>query len=163
MTDQWQKYVAPRESAPRVAASVLRSTLTPPSKGKTMALAKVLTLTVLSLTSVLAFAAEPKPFTQQAFEKLAQEGKPVVVDVSATWCPTCKAQKPIVDKLSKSAAYKDVTVLNVDFDTDKPVLKEFKVAMQSTLIAFKGGKETGRSVGDTTTDGIEGIFKKAAH
>jgi hypothetical protein len=53
-------------------------------------------------------------------------------------------------------------VLTVDFDTDKTVLRQFKVGMQSTLIAFKGGKELGRSVGDTTSAGIEGLFRKAA-
>ncbi|MDE2600477.1 MAG: thioredoxin family protein [Rhodocyclaceae bacterium] len=117
----------------------------------------------LALLATVAAAAEPKPFTQQDFDKLAHDGKPVVVHVSATWCPTCKAQKPIVENLSKQPAYKDVAILTVDFDTDKSILKQFKVNMQSTLIAFKGGKETGRSVGDTTPAGIEGLFKKAAN
>jgi thioredoxin 1 len=117
----------------------------------------------LTLWAAVASAAEPKPFTQQDFDKLAHDGKPVVVDVSATWCPTCKAQKPIVESLSKQPAYKDVSVLTLDFDADKAVLKQFKVNMQSTLIAFKGGKEMGRSVGDTTPVGIESIFKKAAN
>lgn len=117
----------------------------------------------LTLWAAVASAAEPKPFAQQDFDKLAHDGKPVVVDVSATWCPTCKAQKPIVENLSKQPAYKDVAILMVDFDADKAVLKQFKVNMQSTLIAFKGGKEMGRSVGDTTPAGIENIFKKAAN
>lgn len=119
--------------------------------------------TALTLWAAVASAAEPKPFTQQDFDKLAHDGKPVVVDVSATWCPTCKAQHPIIEGLSKQPAYKDVAILTVDFDADKAVLKQFKVNMQSTLIAFKGGKETGRSVGDTTPAGIESIFKKAAN
>lgn len=120
-------------------------------------------IAALTLWATIASAAEPKPFTQQDFDKLAHDGKPVVVDVSATWCPTCKAQKPIIDGLSKQPAYKDVAILSVDFDADKAILKQFKVNMQSTLIAFKGGKETARSVGDTTPAGIEGIFKKAAN
>jgi len=123
---------------------------------------KAMAFTTLALVSAWAAAADAVPFTQQAFDQLAQQGKPVVVDVSAPWCPTCKAQKPIVDKLSRTPAYKDVAVLTVDFDTAKPTLKAFKVSSQSTLIAFKAGKETGRSVGDTSADGIEGLFKKAA-
>jgi thioredoxin 1 len=119
--------------------------------------------TSLALWAAVASAAEPKPFTQKDFDQLAHDGKPVVMDVSATWCPTCKAQKPIVEGLSKQPAYKDVAILTVDFDAEKAVLKQFKVNMQSTLIAFKAGKETGRSVGDTTPAGIEGIFKKAAN
>ena len=122
---------------------------------------KILAAAAMALVTSLAAAAQPRPFTQQEFDRLAHDGKPVVVDVSATWCPTCKAQKPIVDGLAAQPAYKDVTVLTVDFDADKSVLKAFKVGMQSTLIAFKGGKEAARSVGDTTPAGIEGLFKKA--
>lgn len=65
----------------------------------------------LTLWAAVASAAEPRPFTQQDFNKLARDGKPVVVD----------------------------------FDADKAALKQFKVNMQSTLIAFKSGKEMGRS------------------
>ena len=39
-------------------------------------------------------------------------------------------------------------------------LKQFKVGQQSTLVAFKGSVEVGRSVGDTTPEGIEGLIKK---
>lgn len=118
-------------------------------------------LATLTLWAAVASAAAPKPFTQQEFDRLAQDGKPVVVDVTAIWCPTCKAQKPIIEDLSKQPTYKDVAILLVDFDADKAILKQFRVSVQSTLIAFKGSKETGRSVGDTTPAGIEGIFKKA--
>lgn len=118
-------------------------------------------LATLTLWAAVASAGAPKPFTQQEFDRLAQDGKPVVVDVTAIWCPTCKAQKPIIEDLSKQPTYKDVAILLVDFDADKAILKQFRVSVQSTLIAFKGSKETGRSVGDTTPAGIEGIFKKA--
>lgn len=107
-------------------------------------------------------SADPTPFTQHDFDKLAREGKSVVVDVAASWCSTCRAQKPIVNALSREPNYRNVTVLAVDFDADKPALKEFRVGMQSTLIAFKGGREIGRSIGDTSRAGIESIFKEAA-
>jgi len=123
----------------------------------------VITAILMSSTAILAMAGEIKPYSQHEFDSLAQAGKPVVVDVSAPWCPTCKVQKPIVEGLAKQSAYKDVTILSVDFDSEKKVLKQFKVSMQSTLIAFKGGKETARSVGDTTPAGLENIFKKAVN
>jgi len=122
-----------------------------------------ITAMLISSAALVAAAGEIKTFSQQDFDRLAQAGKPVVVDVSAPWCPTCKAQKPIVDSLAKQPAYKDVTIFTVDFDSEKTVLKQFKVNMQSTLIAFNGGKETARSVGDATPAGIEGIFKKAVN
>jgi len=123
---------------------------------------KTVAALAIALATGLAGAAPPHPFSQPEFDRLAQAGKPVIVDVAAPWCPTCRAQKPLVEGLSGQSAYRDVTVLTVDFDTAKPVLNEFKVGMQSTLIAFKAGKEVARSVGDTTAAGIEGLFKKAA-
>jgi thioredoxin 1 len=125
-----------------------------------MKFAKAALLLSLSALFSLAMAGEIKPFTQQAFDTLTAEGKPVVLDISATWCPTCKAQKPIIDGLMKQPAYKDVTLMTIDFDANKSLLKNFKVSMQSTLVAFKGSREVGRSVGDTTPDGIEGLIRK---
>jgi thiol-disulfide isomerase/thioredoxin len=116
----------------------------------------------IALTATLAAAAQPVPYSQQAFDQMAREGKAVVVDVAATWCPTCRAQKPIIETLSRQAAYAGVAVLTVDFDTDKPLLRQFKVAQQSTLIAFRGGREVARSVGDTRPEGIESLFGKAS-
>lgn len=125
-----------------------------------MKFAKTAFLMTLSSLMSLAMAGDIKPFNQQDFDTLTAAGKPVVLDISATWCPTCKAQKPIIDGLMKQPAYKDVTLMTLDFDADKPTLKKFKVAMQSTLVAFKGAKEVGRSVGDTSPAGLEGLIKK---
>lgn len=107
-----------------------------------------------------AFAGEVQPYRAARFDALTNEGKPVIVAVHASWCPTCKAQAPIVMELMSRPAYKDVTLLMVDFDADKPALGRFKVGMQSTLVAFKGSKEVARSVGDTTPEGLEGLVKK---
>ena len=128
-----------------------------------MKFAKTATLLALSSLMSLAMAGEIKPFNQAEFDKLTHEGKPVVVDISATWCPTCKEQKPIIEGLMKQPAYKDVTLMALDFDSDKPTLTKFKVTMQSTLVAFKGDKEVGRSVGDTTSAGLEGLIKKTVN
>ncbi len=128
-----------------------------------MNLIKPFVLLVVAVTTSLAMAGEIKPYSQQEFDQLTAEGKPVLLDISATWCPTCKQQKPIIESLMKQPAYKDVTTLMIDFDANKPTLKKFKVTSQSTLVAFKGAKEVGRSVGDTNPDGIEGLIKKAVN
>ena len=126
-----------------------------------MNFAKTTVLISLSALMSLAMAGEIKPFNQKDFDALTASGKPVVLDISATWCPTCKAQKPIVDSLMKQPAYKDVTLMTIDFDTSKPTLRKFKVIMQSTLVVFKGAREVGRSVGDTSPAGLEGLIRKS--
>ena len=128
-----------------------------------MNFAKTTILIALSSLMSLAMAGEIKPFNQKDFDTLTAFGKPVVLDISATWCPTCKEQKPIIDGLMKQPAYKDVTLMTIDFDANKPTLKKFKVTMQSTLVAFKGAKEVGRSVGDTSPEGLEGLIKKSVN
>jgi len=114
----------------------------------------------LSAFAGIASAGEINPFSQAEFDRLTQAGQPGVVDVSATWCPTCKAQKSILEKLMKQPAYKDVTLLTVDFDIEKSTVRALKVSMQSTLVGFKGAQEVARSVGDTTEAGIEGLIQK---
>ncbi len=115
---------------------------------------------VFSTLASLAVAGEIKAYSQAQFDSLSAAGKPVVLAVRANWCPTCKAQKPILDALMARPAFRDVTTLTIDFDAEKPLLAHYKVGMQSTLIAFKGTREVGRTVGDTTAAGIENLVKK---
>lgn len=114
---------------------------------------------LLGLLAAFAQAGGRQPFTQEAFDRLTRAGKPVVLDVTAPWCPTCKAQKPVIDALLKEPAYRDVTLLNIDFDTDKATLKRFDVTVQATLIGFKGTQEVGYRIGDTSREALESLFK----
>jgi thiol-disulfide isomerase/thioredoxin len=106
-------------------------------------------------------ALETKPFTQAAFDAAKASGKPVLVEVTAPWCPTCKAQKPILSELKATTKFKDLQVLEVDFDSQKDALKMLNVQMQSTLITYKAGQEVGRSTGDTNRTSIEALLNKA--
>lgn len=136
--------------------------LTPVLAAAALSLAPVLSLTpVLSLSAAPASAAEPVPFETKAFEAAQQAGAPIVIDVFATWCPTCAAQMPIVEKLATSPEYASVAVFQVDFDSQKDVLRMLGAQRQSTLIAFKGTAETGRLVGDTDSAVIEDLFRSA--
>jgi thiol-disulfide isomerase/thioredoxin len=113
------------------------------------------------LFSGLAFAVG-KPFDQAAFDSANASGKPILVAVHADWCPTCKAQDPLLTELLKQPQYKDFVAYRVDYDSQKDVVKRFKVPMQSTLLVFKGGKEVGRSTGETRKDELAALMKKAA-
>ena len=117
---------------------------------------------VLAATAAVAQSAGPAaPFTQAGFEAAQAAGKAVIIEVTAPWCPTCKAQAPIINSLMARPEMKGVMLLKVDFDSQKDILRTLRVAQQSTLIAFKGKTETSRSIGDTTPAGIEKLFKSA--
>lgn len=106
-------------------------------------------------------AAERLAFDATVFADAQKAGKSIVVHVHAPWCPTCKAQKPILEKLAADPEFKDVVMFELDFDTGGKTLRTFNVRSQSTLIAFKGETETGRSVGDTNADSIQALMKTA--
>ena len=101
------------------------------------------------------------PFSAEAFKAAQASGSPILVEIHADWCPTCKAQNPILDKLTSATKFKDLKVFRVDFDAMKPVVKQFGAQMQSTLIVFKGTAEQGRSVGDTKEASIEALLDKS--
>ena len=105
-------------------------------------------------------AGEFLPYSPQAFAAAQKAGRPILVEVSAPWCPICKTQKPILAKLAADPRFKDLQIFDVDFDSQKDVLRRFDARMQSTLIAFKGETETGRSVGETQPEWIEGLVEK---
>jgi thioredoxin 1 len=108
-----------------------------------------------------AMAATPVPFTQAAFEASQQAGKPILVHVEASWCTTCAQQRPLLAKLEAEPQYDGLVVYNVDFDHQKDVVRAFKVQMQSTLIAFHGKIEEGRSTGDTDPASIRALVQKS--
>lgn len=108
-----------------------------------------------------AWANSAVPFSAEAFKAAQASGSPILVEIHADWCPTCKAQNPILDKLTSNTKFKDLKVFRVDFDAMKPVVKQFGAQMQSTLIAFKGTAEQGRSVGDTKEASIEALLDKS--
>lgn len=112
----------------------------------------------------LAFAAgQPgiQPFDQSRFDALRQQGKPVLVWIHADWCPTCRAQGRVLDELLPMPALQGLAVLKVDFDSQKPVVRAFRAVQQSTFILFKGGREIGRSLGDTRRDSILAFLRQA--
>ena len=109
----------------------------------------------------LAMAGEHSSFAPAAFEAAQKAGKPILVEVTAPWCPTCRAQAPILKELSAEPKFKNLQVFAVDFDNQKDALQMFKAQRQSTLIVFKGASEVGRSVGDTDKASIEALLAKS--
>lgn len=109
----------------------------------------------------VASAMDKKPFDQAAFDAAQAAGKPILVEVTAPWCPVCKAQAPVLSKLREDAKHKDLISFNIDFDSQKDLLKKFGVQKQSTLIVFKGQQEVGRSTGVTDPQALTALVGKS--
>ena len=127
-------------------------------------LKKLISLTsatlLMSFVVVAAHAAEKVDYDAKSFTAAQAAGKPILVEIQASWCPTCKAQEPILGNLERQDKFKNLVVFRVDFDSQKDAVKAFGARMQSTLITFKGSQETGRSVGDTNPASIATLLDK---
>ena len=110
-------------------------------------IATVLAFVLSPIAAAIAIA--PVVFDDAAFTAAQAANKTILVQVHADWCPQCAAQRPILAKALASDKYKDVVTFNIDWDTQKDLVRKFNAQRQSTLIVFKGAKETGRSAGAT--------------
>ncbi|MBI3285615.1 MAG: thioredoxin family protein [Burkholderiales bacterium] len=123
---------------------------------------RLLLASLLVLGLAQAALAEPaRAYTDAAFKAAMAEGKAVLVEVHADWCPACKKQAPLLDALSQEAPYTTIVRFRVDFDQPGTALKTLKVNSQASLLLFKGNKEIARSAFDLDPRSIRTMLAKA--
>jgi thioredoxin 1 len=123
-------------------------------------LAAILAAGMASAPTVRA-TAEPTAFTQPAFEAAQKQGKAILVQITASWCPICAKQRPILSQLEAEPRFKNLVVYNIDFDAQKDQVRAMGAQKQSTLIVFNGAIEKGRSTGETDPAAIQGLLDKS--
>ncbi|MDZ4737992.1 MAG: thioredoxin family protein [Rhodospirillaceae bacterium] len=102
-------------------------------------------------------------YSPEAFSQAQQSGDAILVDVHATWCPTCRIQAPILDELRNESAMSGVTFIKVDFDRETEFLEANRIPRQSTILIWQGEREIARSIAETDRDRLrEFVFKAIA-
>jgi thioredoxin 1 len=122
-----------------------------------LAIVSLLTITATSYANQTDQMNDLRPFTKEAFAAAAAEGKTILLDFHAPWCPICRAQEPKV-KARLNGDYKHVVAFRVDYDSNVPLRKEMNVAKQSTLILFQGPKEIARLSYTSEDKAIDDLF-----
>src|SRR3954470_3874443 len=83
--------------------------------------------------------------TDTALEIIASEDGVVLVDVTAEWCPPCKAIKPVLRQMHADTP--GLTVVAVDADAEPEFVAMFDVMGFPTLLFFIDGKLAHRLTG----------------
>lgn len=107
-----------------------------------------------------AHALEIAPYTPAALARAQQSDAAYALHFHADWCPVCRAQSEALNQLKADPKLK-VTVLVVNYDTEKALRRQFGVHTQSTIIAFKGRHETGRLAGESDPARIRAVLASA--
>ena len=80
------------------------------------------------------------------FEKeVLLSDKPVLADFNADWCGPCKMLKPTIEEIASDR--NDIKVVSINIDDEEDLAEEYEVFSIPCVVVFKGGKETGRSIG----------------
>lgn len=118
-------------------------------------------LLVLLLAASPAFCAEPAIFDMAAFNEAQADGRSVILETYAPWCPACRRQAPLLDWLSDAPAFRHVIVMRVGEAAPKKVWRQFRLDAFGTLVLYRDGREVARDTPQTTA-GIAHLLQLAA-
>lgn len=121
-----------------------------------------LAFAILLLSQMFSVAnAREIPYTDAALKEVGSAGKPYALVFHANWCPTCRAQAPILKELSETDALRNVTILIADFDKELALRGHLHVTKQSTVVVFRNGEEVARSIGSTERADLLALLRQA--
>ena len=83
----------------------------------------------------------------------------VLVDFTATWCGPCQKMKPSIHKL-RDELYRDIVITEVDVDERRDLSSKYRIEAMPTLVFFKDGEETSRSVGYLREEQLRSLIAK---
>lgn len=81
-------------------------------------------------------------------------GEPLLVEIYASWCPTCKAQHEAFEALTASGQAVPIRAVRVDYDRDAAFREARNIESTGLLLLFKDGQEVSRVAGLTTPDAL---------
>lgn len=94
-------------------------------------------------------------YSTARFETLMRRGEPMLVEVYASWCPTCLLQHKALETLHEQGRGPKVRAIRVDFERDADFIQAFGFRHTGTMVLFKNGQEVTRRAGLVTPEKIE--------
>lgn len=99
-------------------------------------------------------------FSQSAYDAAIADGKTVILDFHADWCPTCRANEPIIKGVFEARADKNLVGFKVNYDTEIALKKTFNIQNQATLIkTSKNGQTKQLGPGPVTAESLTAFIQ----
>lgn len=114
--------------------------------------------TIIAAQPVL--AVERQRYSVAALQSAQAQGRPVLVDIAAWWCPVCKSQEAKIKRITADPIFTKLLILRLDFDGQKKEWRALGANRQATLIGYKGRQEVGRVAFQTDEGLIADLLRK---
>ena len=122
--------------------------------------AAALATTLACLLPLTAQALDIQPYSAAALESAQKADRPVALHFHANWCPTCRAQEKVFNGFKPDARLA-LPLLIVDYDAERALKQKLGVRTQSTLIVYRGKRETARLAGETDPARLKAALQSA--
>lgn len=84
--------------------------------------------------------------TDQNFEELVAQGKPLLIEFGASWCGPCRKIGPYIDEIAKT--YEGQALVGkVDIEECDDLVEKFGIRNVPTVLYFKNGEVVDKNVG----------------
>lgn len=94
-------------------------------------------------------------YNAERFDALMATDEPVMVEIYASWCPTCLLQHRALDTLHQENRPLNMRAIRVDYDRDEAFRKKHGYHYTGIMTIFQNGRERARESGLITADKIE--------
>ena len=79
-------------------------------------------------------------------QEVLQSSKPVLVDFWASWCVPCKMLAPTIQQIADEMP--ELKVCKINIDEEMSLAQDYQVMSIPTLILFKKGQVSARTMGN---------------
>jgi thioredoxin 1 len=121
--------------------------------------------TTLPFVATMAWAADAAPYSPEAVQAELAAGKTVVLDFSASWCPSCQAQGRSISALrDENPGYAErLAFFVVDWDTykDTDLAKQYGITRRGALVLLKGDQVVAKTDTHSSKDALKAMFDQA--
>ena len=92
--------------------------------------------------------------TDQNYDNLLAQGKPIVIDFSAEWCGPCRKMAPIVEQLAQEYDGK-VIIGSCNVDENEELASKFGVRSIPAIFFVKDGQPIDKIIGAVPASTVE--------
>lgn len=81
-----------------------------------------------------------------AFHKIINAEKPVLIDFYATWCGPCQMLSPVLKQVKDNLGER-ISIIKIDVDKNQDIAASYQIKGVPTMMLFQNGKQVWRQSG----------------